>query len=238
MSTSSVWTVNRWARSFARSSTSPTSRSSRVVSLATTSSDAPTSSRVVDQPVAERVDVPLDRRQRRAQLVRDGHQELALALLGRGESRRHLVEALGEVRDLVAAPADRHVHRVVARARSRPTRSARACDRAADPAREPETEQPGEEAADRERRGEAGDERQPLVADDVLRLGDDDRAERGAVRLEAERLRRRRGRSGSARAAGTRSVYGPFEVSAAAGTDDSASRSSPVLCPGNAGAPT
>src|SRR6185503_20927473 len=56
-------------------------------------------------------------------------------------------------------------------------------------AREPETEEPGEEAADRERRGEPGDQRQPLVTDDVLRLGYDDRAERGAVPLEAERLR-------------------------------------------------
>ena len=115
MSTSSVWTVNRCARSFARSSTSPTSRSSRVASFATTSSDALIELRVVDQPVAERVDVALDRGERRAELVGDRHQELPLALLGRGEARRHLVEALGEVRDLVAAAPDGNVNRVVAR---------------------------------------------------------------------------------------------------------------------------
>ena len=58
--------------------------------------------RIVEQPVADRVDVALDRRQRRAQLVRDRHQELPLALLGRREPRRHLVEPLREVADLVA----------------------------------------------------------------------------------------------------------------------------------------
>ena len=111
MSTSSVWTVNRCARSFARSSTSPTSRSSRVVSLATTSSEAAIELGVVDQPVAERIDVALDRGQRRAKLVGDGHQELPLALLGRGQPRGHLVEPLGEVADLVAAATDGHVRR-------------------------------------------------------------------------------------------------------------------------------
>jgi len=80
------------------------------------------------------------------------------------------------------------VHRIVA-VRDLVRCLGQSLDRATDAAREPETEQPGEEAADRERRGEAGDQRQPLVTDDVLRLGDDDRAERGAVPLETERLR-------------------------------------------------
>ena len=62
--------------------------------------------RVVDEAVADRVDVPADRGQRRPQLVRDGHQELPLALLGRGEARGHLAEPLREVADL-AAVADR-----------------------------------------------------------------------------------------------------------------------------------
>ena len=73
---------------------------------------------VVEQPVADRVDVALDRGQRRAELVRDRHQELPLALLGRRQPRRHLVELLGQAADLVAAAAGRHAHGVVARARS------------------------------------------------------------------------------------------------------------------------
>ena len=75
--------------------------------------------RVVEEPVADRVDVTLDRGQRRPQLVRDRHQELPLALLGRGEPRGHLVEALGEVADLVVAVRGRHADGVVARPRSR-----------------------------------------------------------------------------------------------------------------------
>ena len=54
--------------------------------------------RVVDEAVAEGVDVALDRRERRAQLMGDGHQELALALLGGREPRGHLVESLGQLR--------------------------------------------------------------------------------------------------------------------------------------------
>ena len=42
--------------------------------------------RVVDDSLAERLDVPADRGQRRAQLVRDGHQEVALELLGLGQA--------------------------------------------------------------------------------------------------------------------------------------------------------
>jgi len=83
--------------------------------------------------------MPLDRGERRAELVRDGHQELSLALLGRGQSRRHLVEALREMRDLVATRTDRHVHRIVA-VRDLVRRLGECLDRAADAAREPETE--------------------------------------------------------------------------------------------------
>ena len=130
MSTSCACTVNRCALSFARSSTSPTSRSSRIVSPATTSSDARSSSGSSNEPVADRVDVALDRRQRRAELVRDRHQELPLALLGRRQARCHLVELLGEVADLVAAAAGR------ARARrSSPPRSRRPHSTAPAPAR-------------------------------------------------------------------------------------------------------
>ena len=71
--------------------------------------------RIVEQPVADRVDVPLDRRQRRPQLVRDGHQELPLTLLGRREARRHLVEPLRQVADLVSAASGRNADGVVPR---------------------------------------------------------------------------------------------------------------------------
>ena len=43
-----------------------------------------------------------DRRQRRAQLVRDRHQEVALELLRLLEPRSHLPEALRELADLTA----------------------------------------------------------------------------------------------------------------------------------------
>ena len=143
--------------------------------------------RVVDEPVPQRVDVPLDRGQRRPELVRDRHQELALALLGRREPRGHLVEALGEVRDLASAAADRNLHRVVPGGDL--VRGARErLDRAADPAREPRAEEPGKEAADRDRRREPADERHPLLADDVARLRHDEGAERRPAGLEPQRL--------------------------------------------------
>ena len=67
--------------------------------------------------------------------------------------------------------------------------------RARDPAREPPREEPGEQCADRDGDGEAGDERQPLVAQLGPRLRDDDRPEGLTLRLEAYRLQRRRGRT-------------------------------------------
>ena len=123
-------TVNRCASSFARSSTSPTSRSSRSASAATISSDASCELRVLDDALAQRGDVAADRGQRRAQLVRDGHQEVALELLRLGEPRGHLAEPLGEVADLAAAgnaPAPRR--------RSGPRRPRRRRARARAPAR-------------------------------------------------------------------------------------------------------
>ena len=45
-----------------------------------------------------------DRRQRCAQLVRDRHEEVALAHLRFGEAGRHLVEPLRGVADLAGAP--------------------------------------------------------------------------------------------------------------------------------------
>ena len=58
---------------------------------------------VVDEAVAERVHVSLDRRERCAELVRDGHQEVPLTLFGFGEPDGHLVETLGKMADLAPA---------------------------------------------------------------------------------------------------------------------------------------
>ena len=69
---------------------------------------------VVEEPVADGVDVALDRGQRRAQLVGDRHEELSFAVLGRGEACSHLVEPMREMADLVASLARRDANRVVA----------------------------------------------------------------------------------------------------------------------------
>ena len=119
MSTSSCSTVKRCASSFARSSTSPTSRSSRSASAAITVERGRPQLVVRDDALAQRADVAADRGQRRAQLVRDRHQEVALELLGLAEPRGHLAEAVGELADLAGAAA-RHLDVVVARARPRP----------------------------------------------------------------------------------------------------------------------
>ena len=113
MSTSSCSTVNRCASSFARSSTSPTSRSSRSASAAITVERGRPHLVVGDDALAQRLDVAADRGQRRAQLVRDRHQEVALELLGLAEPRGHLAEPLGEQADLAGAAA-RHLDVVVA----------------------------------------------------------------------------------------------------------------------------
>ena len=96
-------TVKRWASSFARSSTSLTSRSSRSASSATIVERVSRQLGIVDHALAQRRDVAADRGQRRPQLVRDGHQEVALQLLRFGELRGHLAEPLGEMPDLAAA---------------------------------------------------------------------------------------------------------------------------------------
>ena len=59
---------------------------------------------VLDEPLAERGDVAADRRQRRPQLVRHGHQEVPLQLLGLAQPPRHHAEAVRQQDDLVAAP--------------------------------------------------------------------------------------------------------------------------------------
>ena len=82
---------------------------------------------VGDDALPQRGDVAADRGQRRAQLVRDGHQEVALELLGLREPRGHLPEPVGQVADLAAARHVRHLDVVVSlarRGRRRPTEPA------------------------------------------------------------------------------------------------------------------
>ena len=79
-------------------------RSSRRDSASTTSSECVALLGILDDALEQRGDVAADRGQRRAQLVRDRHEEVPLALLGLGEPVGHLVEPLGEVPDLAAAP--------------------------------------------------------------------------------------------------------------------------------------
>ena len=67
----------------------------------------------VDHAVGDRLDVALDGGQRRAQLVRDAHQEVALVLARLLELARHLLEAVRELAELVRA-LGAQVHVVVA----------------------------------------------------------------------------------------------------------------------------
>ena len=58
---------------------------------------------VLDEPLAQCRDVPANGGERRAKLVRDRHEEVALELLGLAEPAGHFAEALGEMPDLAAA---------------------------------------------------------------------------------------------------------------------------------------
>src|SRR5207253_6953104 len=60
--------------------------------------------RVLREPFPQRVDVPADRGQRRPQLVRHGHEEVALPLLRLRETLCHLAQPVGEMPDLTPAP--------------------------------------------------------------------------------------------------------------------------------------
>ena len=68
---------------------------------------------VVDDSVPQRGDVPADRGQRSAQLVRDRHEEVAGELLRLRELRGHLVEPSGEPVDLGAGAGVRRQRDVV-----------------------------------------------------------------------------------------------------------------------------
>ena len=112
-STSSTLSENLRVSSRARSSRSPISRCRRAGLGEHDLERRLLLLLAVDDAVRDRLDVPLDGRQRRAQLVRDAHQEVALVLARLLELARHLLEAQRELAELVGALRGQ-VHVVVA----------------------------------------------------------------------------------------------------------------------------
>src|SRR4029079_8714072 len=70
--------------------------------------------RVLRDSFAQSVHVTADRGERRAELVRDAHQEVAFLLLGDRQSCGHLPEAVGKLSDLTTAFYFRQIDVVVA----------------------------------------------------------------------------------------------------------------------------
>ena len=103
MSTSSRRTVKRRAFSLARSSTSPTSRSSLAVSASITSSEEARDSGSAAIPSRSASTWPRIAVSGVRSSCETVMQEVALELVGLLEPRGHRAEALGQVGDLVAA---------------------------------------------------------------------------------------------------------------------------------------
>ena len=144
--------------------------------------------RLADDPLADRLHVTADRRQRRAQLVRDGHQERPLQLLGLRELVDHPPEAPGEERDLVASLGLRDLDVVPARG-DVVRRAGQREDGLGEPPREPPEEDPAERDADREREREAPDSSPSHCSrSSVVGLRDDEPAERLRPADELHRL--------------------------------------------------
>ena len=129
-----------------------------------------------------------DRGQRRAELVRHGHEERALELLRFCELVDHAAEALAQERDLVSPSSLRDLD-VVPAGGDVLRRARQHADRLGQPARQPEEQEPRERDADREREREPPEQRQPLLAKLRLGLGDDQPAERLGALDELHRLR-------------------------------------------------
>jgi hypothetical protein len=142
--------------------------------------------RVFGHAFSQSVDVPADRRQRRAQLVRDGHEEVPLLLFGKRQTGGHLREAVREMSDLAAAPDLGHVDVVVA-ARDLVCRRRERENRPADPAdryhaSKPATRMPPTNASARRlTRGVS------LLVISRLRRRDDESTERRALRRQPQR---------------------------------------------------
>ena len=117
----------------------------------------------VDHAVGDRLHVPLDRRQRRAQLVRDAHQEVALVLARLLQPARHLLEAQRELAELVGA-LRRQMHVVVA-ARDALARLRQLAHRARDA---PAEQQRHERAPRRTASSSGGTTRRPCTSVEAL----------------------------------------------------------------------
>ena len=152
------------------------------------SSDALHLLRLADDALAQRLDVAADRRQRRPELVRHGHEERTLELLGLGELRDHPTEALAQERDLVAAPRLGNLD-VVAPGGDVLRRPGESPHGLGQTPREPEEEHGRERDADCEREREPAEKREPLLAQLGLGLRDDQPPERLGALDELHRLR-------------------------------------------------
>ena len=128
--------------------------------------------------------------------MRDGHEEVALELLGLAQAPRHLAEALGEVPDLRPARDVRHVD-VVLPLRDL-VRDARELEhRPRQATRQIRGEQHRDDEPREQRNREPCEQRQHARRQLVLRLRDDERAEELLPEVERARDREpRAGRSG------------------------------------------
>ena len=137
----------------------------------------------VDHAVGDRLDVALDGSQRRAQLVRDAHQEVALVLARLLELARHLLEAVRELAELVRA-LGAQVHVVVAE-RDALAGLGQLAHRARDaPAEQQRDERRGRQGQ-QQRRHEAAPLHERRGVDRAHRARDDDRADQRLAVAEA-----------------------------------------------------
>ena len=134
------------------------------------------------------VDMTADRGQRRAQLVRDAHEEVALLPLGVRQARGHLPEAVGEVSDLTAAAHVRQVD-VVAAPRNLVGRTRERKHGPRDAPRQVPAEQSRDDDSAERRDRQPLQEWDQLVVQLRLRLRDDQVAECGPLLPQLQRTR-------------------------------------------------
>ena len=146
----------------------------------------PTRVLVLRDALAKSLHMPSDRRQRRAQLMRDSHEEVSLELVGFVEALGHLAKAPGEVADLVTAGRVRHLDVVVSLGNL-----VGGFGEALDRLRDPAGQVPGQRARDGDpdeaREREPLDQRLPALAKLGSGLGDDESADVRLSWSEAER---------------------------------------------------